>query len=256
MNSVQLSRGSTIDLERLSKTCFELGLLWLQSNLPPTTTSPQHTTTPALRAVQRRSAHVYFFKNITSTFPLEHNINLESGKSTMFSKLSKGKKEKTCGEYVYRTCRVIIRINGKIQFANPFGLKLRIINLMWKLIDHSFSDSSLCTLQLRSQTNQRKAGAVAIFYTERSSSQSERRYKYLYIKKFWVSLVRGKKNNWENIQTEDINNDCILPSKTINQQFPGLQIRRRYCRIAIPWWVTITEKTWNLWEKLLAKIVP
>ena len=92
------------------------------------------------------SCRNYLLKeNITSTFPLT-TLNLVG--LAMFFNLNKCKKEKTRGEYIYRTCRVINRINEQIQFANHVGLKSRIVNLMWKFVDNGFSDSNLCTWQL------------------------------------------------------------------------------------------------------------
>ena len=73
--------------------------------------------------------------------------NPEYGRSTMFFKLNKGKKEKTCGKFVYRTCRVINR-NQTIEFANHVCPKPAIVNLIWKFVDNRSSDSNPCTWQL------------------------------------------------------------------------------------------------------------
>ena len=147
MNCVRLSRGSTRDLESFQKralnwVCYESNRSWLQQ----------------LRLLNVLPLPLFIQCNdilLMSKLLVEgeHNINIptcnpESGRYTMVFKLNKCKNEKTRGEFVYRTCRIIKRINERIQFANPLGLKSRIVSLMWKFVDNRFSDSNPCTWQL------------------------------------------------------------------------------------------------------------
>ena len=140
MNCVRLNRGSARDLESFQKralnwVCYESNWCYLHQ----------------LRLLNVLPLPLFMQCNdilLMSKLPVEgeHNINIptcnpESGRSTMFFKLNKCKKEKTRGAFVYRTCRIINRINEKIQFANLLGLKLRIVSLMWKFVDNRFSDS-------------------------------------------------------------------------------------------------------------------
>ena len=142
MNCVRLSRGSTRDLESFQKrafnwVCYESNWSYLQP----------------LRLLNLLQLPLFMQCNdivLMSKLLVEgeHNINIptcnpEAGRSTMFFKLNKCKKEKTRGEFVYRTCRIVNRINEKIQFANPLGLKSRIVGLMWSL---STTDSLIPTL--------------------------------------------------------------------------------------------------------------
>ena len=147
MNCVLLSRGSTRDLESFQKralnwVCYKSNRSYLQQlrllNVLP------------LPLFMQCNDYLLMSKLLVEG---EHNINIptcnpESGSSTMFFKLNKCKKEKTRGEFVYRTCRIVNRINEKIQFANPLCLKSRIISLMWKFVDNRFFDSNPCTWQL------------------------------------------------------------------------------------------------------------
>ena len=147
MNCVRLSRGSTRDLKSFQKralnwVCYESNRSYLQQlrllNVLP------------LPLFMQCNDILLMSKLLVEG---EHNISIptynpESGMSTMFFKLNKCKKEKTRGECVYRTCRIINRMNEKIQFANLLGLKLRIVSLMWKFVDNRFSDSNPCKWQL------------------------------------------------------------------------------------------------------------
>ena len=146
MNCVQLSRGSTRELEIFHKRAFNL--VCYHSNRSYLQELRLLNVLPILHFMQCNDILLMSIPLVE----LEDNTNVpicnpESGMSTKFFKLNNCRKEKTRGEFVYRTCRVINRINEKIQFANPLGLKLRIINLMWKFVDNRFFDSHPCTWQ-------------------------------------------------------------------------------------------------------------
>ena len=53
--------------------------------------------------------------------------------------------EKAREEYTFRTCRLIYRLNQKVEFREMRGLKRRLIQMMWKFFDDQFSEQNKCT---------------------------------------------------------------------------------------------------------------
>ena len=56
------------------------------------------------------------------------------GRTKEIFNLNKTRTEKARGEYTFRTCRLINRLNQKIEFREMRGLKQRLIQMMWKLL--------------------------------------------------------------------------------------------------------------------------
>ena len=82
----------------------------------------------------------------------EHKINLPiqswSNRGQVMLKLFMTQTERRRTEFVFRTDRVVNRINEKVDFNWDFGLKNRIINLMWWYVEDRFSENNVCTWQL------------------------------------------------------------------------------------------------------------
>ena len=67
------------------------------------------------------------------------------GRTKEIFNLNKTRTEKARGEYTFRTCRLINRLNQKIVFREMRGLKQRLIEMMWKFFDDHFSEQNKCT---------------------------------------------------------------------------------------------------------------
>ena len=67
------------------------------------------------------------------------------GRTKEMFNLNKTRTEKARGECTFRTCRLINRLNQKIEFREMRGLKRRLIQTMWKFFDDQFSEQNKCT---------------------------------------------------------------------------------------------------------------
>ena len=57
------------------------------------------------------------------------------GRTKEYFNLNKTRTENAGGEYTFRTCRLIDRLNQKIEFREMRGLKRGLIEMMWKFFD-------------------------------------------------------------------------------------------------------------------------
>ena len=71
--------------------------------------------------------------------------NEKPGRTKKIFNLNKTRTEQARGEYTFRTCRPINRLNQKIEFREMRGLKRRLIQMMWKFFDDEFSEQNKCT---------------------------------------------------------------------------------------------------------------
>ena len=62
------------------------------------------------------------------------------GRTKKIFNLNKTRNEKAGREYTLRSCRLINRLNHKIEFREMRGLKQRLIQMMWKIFDDQFSE--------------------------------------------------------------------------------------------------------------------
>ena len=67
------------------------------------------------------------------------------GRTKEVFNLNKTRTKKARGEFIFRTCRLINRLNQKIEFREMRSLKQRLIQMMWKVFDDQFSEQNKCT---------------------------------------------------------------------------------------------------------------
>ena len=60
------------------------------------------------------------------------------GRTKEIFNLNKTRTEKARGEYTFRTCRLVNRLNQKIEFREMRGLKRRLIQMLWEFFDDQF----------------------------------------------------------------------------------------------------------------------
>ena len=56
--------------------------------------------------------------------------------------------EKTRGEFVFKCCRLLDGMDKYVDFEIESGLKTRIMAIMWRFVNKSYSGKNVCTWQL------------------------------------------------------------------------------------------------------------
>ena len=59
----------------------------------------------------------------------------------------KTRTKKARSEFAFRNCRLANRLEKYVEFSRPYGLKKRLINLMWEFVNKRFCDKNVCTWQ-------------------------------------------------------------------------------------------------------------
>ena len=76
------------------------------------------------------------------------NRRTTRARNTEIFEMRKVSTEKARNEFVFRTSRIVNRLEPYIHFDKRIGLKTRILNTMWKFVNERFSEMTTCTWQL------------------------------------------------------------------------------------------------------------
>ena len=76
------------------------------------------------------------------------NRRTTRARNTEIFEMRKVRTEKARNEFVFRTSRIVNRLEPYIHFDKRIGLKTRILNTMWKFVNERFSEMTTCTWQL------------------------------------------------------------------------------------------------------------
>ena len=76
------------------------------------------------------------------------NRRTTRARNTEIFEMQKVRTEKARNEFVFRTSRIVNRLEPYIHFDKRIGLKTRILNTMWKFVNERFSEMTTCTWQL------------------------------------------------------------------------------------------------------------
>ena len=69
------------------------------------------------------------------------------GRTKEVFRLQKTRTEKARSEFTFRNCRLVNRLEKNVEFSRPYGLKKRLIILMWEFVNKRFYDKNVCTWQ-------------------------------------------------------------------------------------------------------------
>ena len=90
-----------------------------------------------LAKVMNESSHCIELPDLTSA----------NGRTKEVFRLQKTRTEKARSEFTFRNCRLANRLEKYVEFSRPYGLKKRLINLMWEFVNKRVCDKNVCTWQ-------------------------------------------------------------------------------------------------------------
>ena len=72
----------------------------------------------------------------------------KSARAHELFKTWKTRTEKARNEFMFRTSRIVNRLEKQIDFTKMIGLKKLILKIMWKFVDEKFLETNSCSWQI------------------------------------------------------------------------------------------------------------
>ena len=75
------------------------------------------------------------------------DLTSANGRTKEVYRLQKTRMEKARSKFIFRNCRIANQLEKYVEFSRLYGLKKRMINLMWEFVNKRFCDKKVCTWQ-------------------------------------------------------------------------------------------------------------
>ena len=76
-----------------------------------------------------------------------HDLARANGRTREVFRFQKTRTEKVRNKFTFRNCRLANRLEKYVEFSRPYGLKKRLINIMWEFVNKRFCDKIVYTWQ-------------------------------------------------------------------------------------------------------------